>query len=400
MRKSRELDSSPVDGPPASSGPAPDAPERKASSFDDLPARPRRSPSPRRHDDILLHQMAESVHDVLWVAAPGSRRIRYVNQAYERVWDRPRPRDDGDAPSWPEAVHPDDLPRVVRALQGGTSSGRYEEVYRIGRPDATERWIWDRAVLVRDPIGRVRHLAGIAVDITERKKAEEALIRTQAQLRALIARREAVREEERTRVAREIHDELGQVLTALKLDLVWLADRPPSGTRSLRNLVRALSTRVDGALQTVRTIATALRPAPLDDLGLSTAVQWQARRFQALSGVPVVLEVTLHDEGLDPELATAVFRIFQEAMTNVFRHAHASSVEVRLVDEAGVLRLDVIDDGRGIAEAQRDVAGSLGLLGMRERARTFAGALDVTPRPTGGTAVTLRLPVRRVARPS
>lgn len=360
-------------------------------------AHPRRSASPRRHDDLLLAQMAENVHDVFWVAAPESRRIRYVNRAYESVWGRRRPV--GEGPTWPESVHPDDLTRVVRALQSETFSNRYEEVYRIVLGDSTERWIWDRAVVVRDTAGRVRHLAGIAADITERKKAEEALIRSQIQLRALTARRESVREEERTRVAREIHDELGQILTTLKLDLAWLADRPPTAPRPLRSHLRALSRKIDGALLTVRTIATALRPAPLDDLGLVAAVEWQSRRFQAISGVRVVLDVSLNDQGLDPSLSTAVFRILQEALTNVARHAYASRVEIRLVDEPGGLRLEVIDDGRGITEGEREDLGSLGLLGMRERARSFAGELEVKPLPGGGTAAILRLPVRRGAAP-
>lgn len=360
-------------------------------------AHPHRSTSPRRHEDLLLHQMAENVDDVFWVAAPESRRIRYVNRAYESVWGRRRPV--GEGPEWPEAVHPDDLPRVVRALRSETFSSRYEEVYRIGLPNGGERWIWDRAVVVRDSAGRVRHLAGIAADITERKGAEEALIRSQLQLRALTARRESVREEERTRVAREIHDELGQVLTTLKLDLAWLADRPPAGPRALRNQVRALTRKIDGALLTVQTIATSLRPAPLDDLGLAAAVEWQARRFQVTSGVSVVLDVSIRDKGLDPNLSTAVFRIFQEALTNVARHAYASRIEVRLSDETGRIRLDVIDDGRGITEAERDDIGSLGLLGMRERARSLGGEVEVRSRPEGGTAVCLRLPIRRLAGP-
>lgn len=389
-----------TDPPPASGAgslpdPSPVATGWSPSRAEPFYARPRRSPLPRRHDDLLLHEMAESVHDVFWVAAPESRRIRYVNRAYERVWGRGRPQSGDEAPVWPEAVHPEDLPRVVAALRARALAGPWDEVYRIVRPDGAERWIWDRAVVVRDNAGRVRHLAGIAADITERKKAEDALRRSHAQLRALSERRERVREEERTRVAREIHDELGQLLTTLKLDLAWLADRPPAGTRALRRRLRALSRRIDGAVEAVRTIATALRPAPLDHLGLAAAIEWQSRQFQALSGIRVSVDVSLQDPGLDPNLATAVFRIFQEALTNVARHANATRVDVRLSGEDGALRLDVSDDGRGIRDAERDAIGSLGLLGMRERARTFRGELDVAPRRDGGTAVTLRLPLLR-----
>jgi PAS domain S-box-containing protein len=342
--------------------------------------------------------MAESVQDVLWVAAPSTRKVRYVSGAYESVWGRPRPAAGADSPAWPEAIHPDDRERVAGALRDEALAGTYDEVYRIVRPDLTERWVWDRAVVVRDQAGRVRHLAGIAADITERKRAEDALRRSHAQLRALSERCESVREEERTRLAREIHDELGQSLTSLKLDLAWLAERPPARDRALRTRVRALSRRIDGVLRTVRTIATALRPAPLDHLGLVASIDWQARQFQALSGVPVRLDLSLNDSDLETNLATTVFRILQEALTNVARHAGARHVEVRLAEEDGVLRLDVLDDGRGITEAERDGIGSLGLLGMLERARSRGGELAVGPRSEGGTRLALRLPSLRAAR--
>lgn len=198
-------------------------------------------------------------------------------------------------------------------------------------------------------------------------------------------------------MARDIHDQLGQALTGLKLDLLWIADTLPLPPRPLRTRLRSLARSVDSAIGAVRTIAAALRPAPLDHLGLVAALEWQARQFQVLSGLRVDLDVTLHDEGLAPEIATAAFRVFQEALTNVARHARAARVEVRLTEAGERLALDVRDDGRGITDAEREDPESLGLLGMQERARMLSGELEVGRHPEGGTVVALRLPIRRTA---
>lgn len=359
------------------------------------PPPPSRSFRPRRYEDALLHELAKNVRDVLWVASPGSRCLRYVSGAWETVWGRSRPPSSGEDPRWPAAVHPEDRARVEDALDRDALRGTYDETYRIIRPDDSERWIWDRAVVVRDDAGQVRYLAGIAADITERKQAEDDLRRSHARLRALSARHETVREEERTRVSREIHDQLGQALTGLKLDLSWLTDNLPTEPRILRTRLRALARRVESTLGDVRTIAAGLRPAPLDHLGLVTALEWQARQFEALAAIPVGLELTLRDEGLDPGVATAVFRIFQETLTNVARHARASRVEVRLAESDGSLHLEVRDDGRGITDEERTDPASLGLLGMEERARMLCGDLEVRRLQGSGTAVALRLPLRR-----
>ena len=197
-------------------------------------------------------------------------------------------------------------------------------------------------------------------DVTDREK--------RAELRALAARLHAVREEERTRLAREIHDELSGSLTALKMDLSLLPDRAAKDHKSFLEKLRSMSQLIDTTLAQVRTIVTELRPVVLDKLGLIPAMEWQAREFQERSGIACESHLPAEEISLDSDRATAVFRIFQEALTNVARHANASKVVVDLKREAESLILAVRDNGKGIDEAAIHAPDSLGLLGIRERA--------------------------------
>lgn len=228
----------------------------------------------------------------------------------------------------------------------------------------------------------------------ERRQAVESELRlSRDQLRALSARLEQVREDERTRVAREIHDELGQALTAIKLDVSWLAERPPLAGRALRRALGEVADRVDATIGAVRRIATELRPAALDSLGLETALREQARDLEEKSGVALSLGARIREGQIRPELATAAFRICQEALTNVVRHAGARHVWVVLDEEPGWLAVSVRDDGCGITPEERSDPASLGILGMRERARMLGGRLHVSGVPGKGTTVSLRLPL-------
>ena len=233
-----------------------------------------------------------------------------------------------------------------------------------------------------DLIARAVHVAGIAI---ERRQLDD-------QLRALSNRLQAIREDERTGIAREIHDELGQALTALKIDLAWVHRRrgedPAVGVK-LREMMQA----TDAVLESVRRISSELRPGVLDDLGLLAAIEWQAEEFQRRSGIPCEVRSALGDLQLDRDLATTVFRIFQEALTNVVRHASATRVDVTLGLERGKLRLAISDDGVGIPEIAPRL-GSLGLLGMSERARRLGGDCTIQRREGRGTVVSLIVPLR------
>lgn len=236
----------------------------------------------------------------------------------------------------------------------------------------------------------IDRVAVVLLDITERKRAEEELQRSRDQLRALAARVQRVREEERTRVAREIHDELGQALTAIKIDLSSLCRELPADKKQRSVSILKL---VDETIQSVRRISTELRPAILDAVGLVAAVEWAAEEFEARTGTKWRLDLPQEDLVIDQERATALFRIFQETLTNVARHAKATEVNVRLAKEDGNLTLEVHDNGEGVSEEQLSSGRSLGILGMRERASLLGGELTITGAAGEGTTVRVRIPV-------
>ncbi len=239
----------------------------------------------------------------------------------------------------------------------------------------------------RDLVLRAVHLTSVAI---ENRQLE-------AQLRGLSARVESIREDERTGIAREIHDELGQALTALKLDLAHLGRRAKPGAAldpdAVRSATEQMATAVDGLIDVVRRIAAELRPGLLDDVGLQAAIEWQAGEFTRRTRIACTVEALVGDEPVPRAIGTAAFRVFQEALANVARHANAKQVTVRLVRDADALVLDVVDDGVGLPRGAFTNPLSLGLLGMRERAARLGGTLAAEPATPKGTRVTLRLPL-------
>jgi signal transduction histidine kinase len=239
-----------------------------------------------------------------------------------------------------------------------------------------------------------RQIAAYSIyrDITRRKQAEEELQRSFRQLRELAARLQSVREEERARVAREIHDELGQALTAIKIDLASLMRTLRADQEKELEKAESILRLLDQTILSVRRIATELRPGILDDLGLVAAVEWAAEEFEARTGTRCRLDLPDGDIVIDPERTTAIFRIFQETLTNVTRHAEATQVEGRLGREDGNIVLEVRDNGRGIGPEQLSAGRSIGILGMRERALLLGGELTISGNPGEGTIVRLRIP--------
>ncbi len=241
--------------------------------------------------------------------------------------------------------------------------------------------------------GEVYH--GIIHDITERKQAEEGLRSFHEQLRALAARLQSVREEEGTRIARAIHDELSPALTVLMMDLSQLASGLTTDQKPLVGKIEIMSNLVETTIQSVRKIAGELRPGVLDDLGLVAAIEWQAQEFQTRTGIRCEAILPVGDIALDSARSTAIFRISQEILTNVARHSRASRVNISLREEAGNVILEAQDNGKGIAESEIASSKSLGLLGIRERALLFGGELKISGNPGKGTTATVRIPLKQ-----
>jgi len=238
----------------------------------------------------------------------------------------------------------------------------------------------------------IHRALGEARERADRKRAEEQARQSREQLRALSVYLQYVREEERIRIAREVHDELGQSLTGLKLELTWLANRLPLKLKPLHTKTRSMAERIDETIHAIRRIATELRPGLLDTAGLLPALEWQANEFQNQTGIQCRVKAAIRETRWDQDLNTAFFRIFQETLTNIIRHASASAVEVRLLDTAGHLVLEVKDNGRGISEDEIHNTKSIGLLGMRERAALLGGEVRWRGEPGNGTTVSVRIP--------
>ena len=287
-------------------------------------------------------------------------------------------------------------PRLAAGLKERLKTGRFRGELTLMRRDGTKFPAEVSSGIFTEHRGEVR-TSTVIRDITERRRAQEELSCSRETMRALAARVEGVREEERARIAREMHDELGHAMTDLKLDLAWLARRLAegglSGRSSIRKRIAAMSERAEAGAEAVRRIATELRPAVLDGLGLAAAIEWQAREFQRRTHITCGVETAGELPPLKAGQSTAMFRIFQEILTNVARHARASRVRVRLAEEGGRLVLRAGDNGRGITEAERCSATALGLLGMRERAAALGGELAIASRPGRGSEITVSIPV-------
>jgi len=281
---------------------------------------------------------------------------------------------------------------MVEGWRAAIAAGEpFEHEARVRRADGEYRWMVHRKVPVRDARGDIVKWCGSTTDIEDRKRAESGLQHSFEQLRALAARLQSVREEERTRVAREIHDELGQTLTAIKIDLAFLISERPEDEKYRLQRGQSILKLVEETIRTVRRISTELRPGILDDLGPVAAVEWAAEEFQARTGIKCHIDLSDADIAIDSERATALFRIFQETLTNVARHANATEVNVRLAEENGYLTLEVRDNGRGIGDEQLSPR-SLGILGMRERALLIGGEFNISGSPGQGTTVRVRIP--------
>jgi PAS domain S-box-containing protein len=333
-----------------------------------------------------LGGLLDSAMDAI-ITIDEAQRITLYNRAAERIF------------GWPAAEvlgRPLDmlLPPRFRARHG-------EHVRRFGATGVTSRRMGGTTVIhglradgeefpmdasisqLDAPDGKV--FTVILRDVTER-------VRAQRELAAFAAEASGIREQEKTRIARELHDELAQSLTALKMDAMWVRDNLAGDAAGAQQRLAGMLALLDDAVAATRRIAADLRPLLLDDLGLVPAIEWVVQNFQQRSGVPVELEL---DESLELEEphATAVFRIVQESLANVAKHARAKQVRVKVAQEGREIVLAVEDDGIGFRPADPRKPLSLGLAGLRERAYLLHGSVQVTSEPGHGSRIEARIPM-------
>jgi PAS domain S-box-containing protein len=286
-------------------------------------------------------------------------------------------------------VDPSQGERVLDRLRRRGTVRNVEGRFRRKSGDIRDVLIWGELTEIQGETVVI----GMIVDITERKRMETELRQSREQLRSLSAHLQQIREEERMRIARELHDELGGFLTVLKLDLASLGKEPTTGSASFRQKIDSMSKAIVRAIGSVRRICSDLRPSMLDHIGLTAAIGWQVEEWQAKTGIRCTMSSTIDDESIDSGRATAAFRVLQEALTNVARHAHAASVQVRLWIADHCLRLEIHDDGCGIGDGTAVGSTSLGLLGMKERVYSYGGNVEIRGAPACGTTVDVSIPL-------
>jgi PAS domain S-box-containing protein len=291
-------------------------------------------------------------------------------------------------------VHPEDVHLLTQALRDPTVLAP-EIVLRWVHADGRIVWAEHRRVPVYDASGRLVAIEGLARDVTDRIETQRRLRESEEQMRQLAARVQSTREEERAALARELHDELGQTLTAVKLEIgratsALTRDRvTPHSVDRLQSLFGL----VEIGIETVKRLATDLRPPALDHLGLAAAIRWEAMAFRSRTGLRCTVRASKDHTRLTKDQQVVLFRIFQETLTNIVRHAQASAVHVVLVERARTFELRIRDNGGGITDAEIRDPRSIGLLGMKERATLVGGTFEITGRRGKGTVVTVRVPL-------
>jgi PAS domain S-box-containing protein len=353
-----------------------------------------------RESEERYRKLVELSPDGIYVHRDGL--LLFINPAAAALFGRDREELIGKSilDLVPPGMHEEVAERLRAAREAGGEP--LHQTTRFLRSDGSETWIEGFSVPIT--FGGEPARQAVIWDITERVRTEEELRRSRQELRRLAAHLQSVREEEQVRIAREIHDELGQSLTALKLDLAWvrrrLGERGREGAHealeeALEERLAAMSELVDGTLSSMRRLALELRPGVLDDLGLEAAAEWQIDEFRQRTGAVCEYHADLGRLEIDQEVATATYRILQESLTNVARHAEAGHVEVTLRANQEGLWLEVRDDGRGFDPSRMRETSSLGLLTMYERARACGGRFDVRSTPGEGTTVSLHVPEPR-----
>ncbi len=346
----------------------------------------------RAEEATRLLQQAVELAPIGVTLSDSVGRIMYVNPAQARMYGRPIEELRGRVVSElaPPQLRGEEGPRNLNKWDGRT-----KESLNV-RADGSVFPVSLTSIVVRGDSGEPVGVVAMAEDITERRQAEEALRKSREELRALARHLQRVREEERARIARDIHDELGQGLTCLRMDLAWLAAHlPRRAAADLLGKIKSMTAVLDDNVAMLQRLIKELRPPLLDDLGLGPAIEWLTKDFESRTGIKFRLDIREGDAEVGPEMATAVFRIVQESLTNIAKHSGASTGRVSLKFTGGSLILEVSDNGRGIGDVGSGGQVSFGLVGIRERVAALGGNVMIKGRRGSGTVVGVEIPVGR-----
>lgn len=297
---------------------------------------------------------------------------------------------------WKSRIHPDEREDIVKNMDSTIANPSKNSCfceYRFLTHTEGYKYIYDRTYIVRNTNGKAVRMMGNMMDITESKTLQEQITNTSNQLRQLAGRLQEVREEERLDISREIHDELGQQLSVLKMDVAWLGKKMKNEAPETRDKINETLALLDSTIKTVRRIAANLRPGLLDDLGLVAALEWHSKEIQNRTGIKVEFLTNAPDMVLAKATSTALFRIYQESLTNVVRHAAAKSIIAELILENNFVTLTISDDGKGFDTNKMESSGTLGILGMKERTLKLKGDYFIKSVPGKGTMVKVIVPV-------
>jgi PAS domain S-box-containing protein len=334
--------------------------------------------------------MADSAPVLIWITMSDNRFL-WFNKVWLDFTGRCLEQEMGDG--WTAGVHPDDLQECMEIHASAFEARQpFSTEYRLRSRGGSYRHLLANGVPRFSPQGEFVGFIGSCTDITDRKRTEEALQHSKQMLRHLVSYQERVREDERKRIAREIHDDLGQNLLALRLDVSMLHSRTERTHPKLNRRVRAALDQIDATMRAVRSTINNLRPTVLD-LGLNAAIEWQVQDFRRRSGIACELSMDENELELDDTRATALFRILQESLTNVIRHAQASNVHINLHREGNNVHMRVGDDGIGIYPDCRRKANSFGLVGIEERVSALGGGLVIDSDNDKGTTLIISIPL-------
>lgn len=346
-----------------------------------------------RESRELLRKTFDSLEEAVFILQPETRVILDCNMAAEKIFGYTKEEMINNNTSMlhldEEKYHIFDKISVPKLEKQGV----FHNEFAMKRKDGSSFYTNHTVSLVHDEDGEIDLIVSVVRDITEKKKARKNLEESRKQLRHLARHLQTLQEEERKRISQDIHDELGQILTTMQLDISWIEEKLPLEQEAIMNKIDSLFSQVEQANETVQRVTTQLRPKILDDLGFDAAVEWEAKKVEERSDIQCQIQLEMEGIDLNKDASIILYRILQEALTNVLRHANASRIRIRFRKVNSELELVITDNGRGIRNHEIHDIHSHGLSGMRERARSWSGSFSIRGIKDIGTTVKVTLPL-------